>query len=67
METVVLRKMLTTAEIAEILQVSYETALNFIKYSGIDFIRIGRQYRVSAEKLSAFLSKRGQVHIDFVE
>lgn len=59
--------MLTPTEVAEILQVSYETALAFIKFSGIDFIRVGRQYRISEEKLSAFLSKRGQVHIDLVE
>ena len=60
-------KLLTPTEVAQVLQVSYETALAFIKYSGVDFVRVGRQYRVSEEKLSAFLNKRGQIHIDISE
>lgn len=55
---------LTPKEVAEILQVSYDTALAFIRYSGIDFIRIGRQYRVSEEKLNSYLSKKGRSYID---
>ena len=53
-------EMLTPKEVAQIMKVSYETALAFIRYSGIDYIKIGRQYRVSAEKLKAFLNKKGQ-------
>lgn len=60
-------KMLTPNEVAQVLNVSYETALAFIKYSGVDFVRVGRQYRVSEEKLSTFLNKRGQIHIDISE
>ena len=56
--------LLTPKQVAEILKISYEQALGFIKYSGIDHIRIGRQYRVSEDKLNAFLSKRGKVIID---
>lgn len=56
--------LLTPKQVAEILKISYEQALGFIKYSGIDYIRIGRQYRVSEDKLNAFLSKRGKVIID---
>ena len=52
-------EMLTPKEVAAILKISYESALAFIKYSGIDYIRIGNQYRVSAEKLKAFLNKKG--------
>ena len=59
--------MLTPTDVAEALQVSYETALAFIRYSGIDFVKIGRQYRVSEEKLAAFLNKRGQTYIDITE
>lgn len=59
--------MLTTAEVAETLQVSYETALDFIKYSGIDYVRVGRQYRVSEKKMQAFLSRKGKVVIDIAE
>ena len=60
-------KMLTPNEVADILKISYETALAFIKYSGVDYIRVGRQYRINEDKLTAFLSKRGQVHIDIAE
>lgn len=57
-------EMLTPREVAEILKISYENALAFIKYSGIDYHKIGNQYRVSAEKLRAFLSKKGPTHTD---
>ena len=51
-------EMLTPREVADVLKISYESALAFIKYSGIDFLKIGNQYRVSADKLRAFLSKK---------
>ena len=57
-------EMLTPRKVAEILKISYENALAFIKYSGIDYHKIGNQYRVSAEKLRAFLSKKGSTHTD---
>jgi excisionase family DNA binding protein len=56
--------MLTPHDVADILKVSYETALEFIKYSGIDYIKIGRQYRISKDKLTAFLLKKGHTIID---
>ena len=60
-------KMLSPRDVAEVLGVSYETALAFIRYSGIDYLKVGRQYRVSEEKIAAFLSKKGQVVIDLNE
>ena len=57
-------KMLTPKDIAVILNVSYETALAFVRYSGVDFIQVGRQYRVAEDKLLAFLHKKGQTHVD---
>lgn len=57
-------KTLTPKEVADILQISYESALGFIRYSGIDYIKIGRQYRVTEEKLNAFLAKKGRIHIE---
>ncbi len=57
-------ELLTPKEIAEILKVSYESALAFVKYSGIDFLKIGNQYRVSKEKLNAFLRQQGSVYVD---
>ena len=60
-------RMLSSREIAEILGVSYETALAFIKYSEIDFIKVGRSYRVAEEKLEAFLRQDGQVIVELKE
>ena len=57
-------EMLTPKDVAAILQVSYESALAFIKYSGIDYHKIGNQYRVSAEKLQAFLNRKGPTYTD---
>lgn len=57
-------EMLTPREVAEILKISYEASLAFIKYSGIDHHKIGNQYRVSAEKLRAFLNKKGPTYTD---
>lgn len=62
-----MENMLTAADIAENLQVSYETALDFIKYSGIDYVKIGRQYRVSEKKMQAFLSRKGKLTINIAE
>ena len=62
-----LPKLLTPREVAECLKVSYEAALAFIKYSGIDYIKIGRQYRVSEDKLAAFLMKKGRTIVDINE
>ena len=59
--------MLTPKDVAERLKISYDSALAFIKYSGIDYIQVGRQYRVSEDKLNAFLGKKGRVHIDLNE
>ena len=55
---------LTPKEVAALLKISYEQALAFIKYSGIDYIKVGRQYRVDESRLRAFLSQRGGIIID---
>ena len=52
-------EMLTPREVAEIMKISYEAALAFIRFSGIDYVKVGRQYRVSRQKLEAFLNKKG--------
>lgn len=57
-------EMLTPQQIADILQVSYDTALAFVRYSGIDYIKIGRQYRVSYDKFEAFIKQKGKITID---
>ena len=53
-------KTLTPYDIADILQVSYDTALEFIKNSGIAYIRIGRQYRIAETVFNAFVSADNQ-------
>ena len=55
-------EMLTPKEVAEILKISYESALGFIKYSGLDYIKVGNQYRVSKDKLEAFLNRKGHIY-----
>ena len=45
----------TVGEIAEMLKISYDNALDFVKYSGVEYVLIGRQYRVLDSKLNAFL------------
>ena len=60
-------RMLTPRELAGILRVSYEAALAFIKYSGIDFLQIGRRYMVAEDKLTEFLLQEGQVIVDLKE
>ena len=57
-------KVLTPKEIADILGVSYDSALAFIKNSGIDYICVGHQYRVSEDKLRQFLSQDGCITVD---
>lgn len=47
---------LTAYEISEILKISYEKALDFIKYSGIPYVKIGRQYRVSEKAFYNYLN-----------
>ena len=57
-------KVLTPRDIADILGISYDSALAFIKNSGIDYVCVGRQYRVSEDKLKAFLSQGGCVAVN---
>ena len=46
---------LTVYDVARILKVSYDKALELIKYSGMEYVKIGRQYRVSTQKLNDYL------------
>jgi excisionase family DNA binding protein len=52
---------LTVQEVAEMLKISYDKALDFIKYSGVEYVQIGRQYRVQESRLQAFLHPPKQV------
>lgn len=60
-------KMLTPAEVAERLSISYDTALHMIKHSGIAYLKIGRQYRVSEAVINELTSQGEVVIVDFEE
>ena len=46
---------LNVEDIATKFKVSYDTALGFVKYSGVESVKLGRQYRVLESKLDEFL------------
>jgi len=50
-------ELLTVKEVAEILKVSYETALEYVRKNGLAF-KVGRQYRISEDQLVAHLGKQ---------
>ena len=52
---------LTPAEVADMLRISYDKALELMKYSDMECVKIGRQYRVQESKLYAFLYPPKQV------
>lgn len=60
-------KMLSPAEVAERLNVSYDTALQMIKYSGIPYVKIGRQYRVGENVINGMINQNEIVVIDYDE
>lgn len=57
----------TPQEVATILRMSYEKALAFIKYSGVVYVQIGRQYLVRKDVLDKFLSSTHPIIIDISE
>ena len=44
----------TVSEVADMLKVSYDTALKFIKHE-VEYTTVGKQYRVSESKLNQVL------------
>ena len=54
---------LTPEDIASMLKISYEKALDFIKFSEVNYVKVGRQYRVEEKALLNFLNKYGQYGI----
>ncbi|MBY0507901.1 MAG: helix-turn-helix domain-containing protein [Bryobacteraceae bacterium] len=53
------RKLLTIAQLGEVLGVSYARAADIIRRSLIPAVRIGRQVRVSPDALNAFIEAGG--------
>ena len=51
------KKFYTPQDVADLLGVSYATALKWIRYeSGIPYIKVGRSYRVKVEVFDKFTS-----------
>ena len=53
-------ELLTPHEVADVLKVSYEKALDLIRFGGLPSMRVGRQYRVKASDLVAFINRGGK-------
>ncbi len=61
-----MKDFLTAKDISEILRISYPNALKFIKFSGIQYIKLGNQYRVTKEAFIKFTHPvRGNKYIRF--
>lgn len=46
----------TVAQVANILQVHWQTVLNYIKMGKLKAIRLGKGYRISKESLEEFVN-----------
>jgi len=49
-------KFYTVAEVAEILQVHWQSVLNYIKSGKLKAVKLGKGYRISDTALSKFIS-----------
>ena len=58
---------LGTSDISEMLGMCYQKTLDFIKYSGIQYVRIGRIYRVRADVLEKFISDNKNINLKEAE
>lgn len=50
----IIDKFYSPADVADLLNVSYATALSWIKYSGVPYIKVGRTYRVNIQAFNDF-------------
>ncbi|HSW37423.1 MAG TPA: helix-turn-helix domain-containing protein [Candidatus Saccharimonadales bacterium] len=48
----------TVEQVASLLQVHWQSVLNYIKRGDLEAIKIGRGYRISTEALASFLRQR---------
>lgn len=47
----------TVEQVAELLQVHWQTVLNYIKSGKLEAVKLGRGYRISQEALDIFITK----------
>jgi len=48
---------LTVEQVAELLQVHWQTVLNYIKSGKLDAVRLGKGYRIPKEAIEKFVKK----------
>jgi excisionase family DNA binding protein len=48
----------TVEQVASLLQVHWQSILNYIKHDELEAVKIGRGYRISPEALETFLCQR---------
>ncbi len=53
-----MEKHLTVAEVAERLQVHWQSVLTYIKNGELEAVKLGRGYRISEEAVEAFIKSR---------
>ncbi len=52
---------LTVTDISERLNISYSTALKFVRNSGIEYSRVGNTYRVQLSTYEQFLAEHSEL------
>jgi excisionase family DNA binding protein len=52
-----MNKYLTVNEVAELLQIHWQTVLTYIKQGQLTALKLGKGYRISPEALDAFVKK----------
>lgn len=53
-----MEKYLTVTEVAELLQVHWQSVLNYIKKGELEAVKLGRGYRISEKSIEDFIKKR---------
>ena len=57
-ETIDLGRLYRVRELAEICGVNYRTAINWIKLGEIDYVKIGRTYLITGERIQDRLNQK---------
>ena len=60
--TPMLPELLTPQEIAELFKISYHAALDIIKRN-FNYVKVGKQYRVSRDEVEKLLSSKGRKYL----
>ena len=56
-------KYLNSKDISEMLGLCYQKTLDFIKYSGIQYVKIGRIYRVRSDVFEKFVEENNTIDL----